>query len=455
MDDGSISRKDVVSGQGRYRTYPAYKDSGVEWLGKMPAHWSMRQLGQIGSLRKCNGGTKADEVPEGVPCIRYGDLYTHHDSFIRRSRSRVSPERAEDYTLIRYGDILFAASGETIDEIGMSAVNLMAEDVCCGGDVILLRTAIEADAEFMGYAMGSSHAAWQKGRMGRGITVMHIYGDQLKYLLLALPSASEQRAIADFLDRETAKIDALVAKKERLIELLQEKRSALITHAVTKGLDPDVSMKDSSVEWLGEIPARWEVKRWRHCCNITEGLVDPRKSEYRDRILIAPNHVESGTGRILLMETADQQGAISGKYLVKPGDLIFSKIRPGLNKICISKGYWLCSADMYPISISTINLKSTFLIKFMLCQVFVKLMVDESMRVAMPKVNRERLSDCSLVLPPHSEQERIVFFLDRETAKIDTLITKVHEAIERLKELRTALISAAVTGKIDVREAAA
>ena len=141
------------------RPYPRTKDSGVEWLGEVPAHWEVRRLGQIGELLKGRGGTKEDEVDEGVPCVRYGDLYTTHTWVIAESRSCVSQERAREYTPIRYGDLRFAASGETADEIGKSAVNLMGSKACCGGDIILLRPRGRLDPRFMGYAADCRAAA--------------------------------------------------------------------------------------------------------------------------------------------------------------------------------------------------------------------------------------------------------------------------------------------------------
>ena len=134
------------------KPYPAMKDSGVPWLGEVPEHWEVRKLGQIGRLSKGNGGNKEDEVATGVPCVRYGDLYTTHTYFIRKSRSFVTPARANDYTRIVFGDVLFAASGETIDEIGKSAVNLIQSEARCGGDVILFRPGREVEARYMGYA---------------------------------------------------------------------------------------------------------------------------------------------------------------------------------------------------------------------------------------------------------------------------------------------------------------
>ena len=132
--------------------YPAYKPSGVEWLGDVPAHWEVAQLGRIGSFSKGTGGSKEDEVDEGVPCVRYGDLYTSHRYFIQYSRSYIAQERTLDYTPMEYGDVLFAGSGEPIEEIGKSAVNLIESQAYCGGDVILFRPQIELDARFSGYA---------------------------------------------------------------------------------------------------------------------------------------------------------------------------------------------------------------------------------------------------------------------------------------------------------------
>lgn len=209
-------------------------------------------------------------------------------------------------------------------------------------------------------------------------------------------------------------------------------------------LRPYVEYRDSTVGWLGEIPAHWEVRRFRHCCSIRKGQTDPRDDRFNDLVLIAPNHIESETGRLLFLETAEEQAAISGKYLVQEGEIVYSKIRPALNKACIAQGDWLCSADMYPIRVERL-LDAQYLLYFLLSEPFVRLMVDESMRVAMPKVNRETLNACPLLAPPPSEQRDIVAFLDRETAKIDALVARKERLIELLEERRAALINRAVT----------
>jgi type I restriction enzyme, S subunit len=214
---------------------------------------------------------------------------------------------------------------------------------------------------------------------------------------------------------------------------------------------PYSEYKDSGVEWLREIPVQWETRRWRYCCRIKEGLVDPRDELVSERILVAPNHIETGTGRVLFTESSREQGAISGKYAVRTGDLVYSKIRPALNKVCIAAGEWLCSADMYPVRIIAPDLAPRFLLYFMLSGPFVRLMVDESMRVAMPKVNRNALSACPIVVPPVSDQLKVVSFLDRETAKIDALVARKQRLIDWLQEKRSAVITQLVTKGLDTR----
>jgi len=251
--------------------YSEYKPSGVQWLGDILEHWDVVQLGRIGTFSKGSGGTKDDEVAEGVPCVRYGDLYTWHHVFIENTKACVSQDRAADYTPVQYGDVLFAGSGETIEEIGKSAVNLLSGSACCGGDVIILRPSISVDAKFLGLVTGCPQAAYQKSCMGRGITVMHIYGDALKHLWIALPPLPEQTAIVWYLDYVDRRVQRFTQAKRKLIALLTEQKQAIIHCAITRGLDPNVPLKDSGVKWLGEVPEHWEVRRVKTLCSMKSG----------------------------------------------------------------------------------------------------------------------------------------------------------------------------------------
>jgi len=190
--------------------------------------------------------------------------------------------------------------------------------------------------------------------------------------------------------------------------------------------------------------------RFGYRTSIEEGQVDPEDEPYSEMPLIAPNHIESGTGRVIDVTSAHDQAAISGKYLVRKGDVVYSKIRPHLNKCALVDFDGLCSADMYPIR-TELELTSDFLLYWMLAQPFLDYAIESSMRVAMPKLNRETLKAGPLVVPPRSEQVDIVAHIQSVTKSIDKMLEKVVAVIVRLTEYRTALVTAATTGKIDVR----
>ncbi len=438
----------------RTRAYPEYRDSGVEWLGEIPAHWDTVKLkwatDKIGSGVTPKGGSEA-YVDAGITFLRSQNVY--FDGLRLDDVAFIDEETDKEMagSRVKPWDVLLNITGASLGRCALVPADFSSANV--NQHVCIIRAQQDKlHPPFLNQVMASDVGqqqifAEEDGASREAVTFAEI-GD---FVMPRLP-LDEQRAIAAYLDRETERINTLVAKKERLIELLQEKRTALISRAVTKGLDPDVEMQDSGVDWLGEIPAHWDVVRFRYYCSIRQGQVDPKDEEAGDRVLIAPNHIESGTGRIINTETASEQGAISGKYAVKPGEIIYSKIRPRLNKVCVAEGNWLCSADMYPIQPDE-ALSARYLMYFMLSRPFVRLMVNESMRVAMPKVNRDTLSAAPLLLPPKSEQRKLVDHLDEEIAKIDALVDKVQEGIERLQEYRIALISAAVTGQIDVRDA--
>ena len=271
--------------------------------------------------------------------------------------------------------------------------------------------------------------------------------------IIPLPPLPEQRAIAAYLDRETAKIDALIVKTEQLNALLREKRVALISQAVTKGLDPAAPLKDSGVEWLGEIPRHWEVKRFKYLAAVRSGQVDPTLSEYRECKLVAPNHIQSSTGRLFQATSAEEQGAESGKVPFMAGDILYSKIRPNLHKACHAPYDGICSSDIYPI-VPNVKVTAGFLLYIMLSTGFHQETFLEVMGATIPRIDHDSLMNLSFTVPPLAEQQAIAVHLDHETAKIDVLIDKNDQLISLLREKRTALISAAVTGKIDLRNAA-
>ena len=422
------------------KPYPAMKDSGVPWLGEVPVHWEARQLGQFGMLLKGSGGTKEDEVPAGIPCVRYGDLYTSHEYFILKARSFVSSTKAKEYTPIKFGDVLFAASGETIEEIGKSAVNLIPSQACCGGDVILFRPNREVDARYLGYGTDCTPSALQKATMGRGVTVMHIYGDQLKRLSMALPPLLEQAAIVRYLDYADRRIRRYIRAKQKLVTLLEEQKQALIHRAVTGKVDirtgqPYPAYKPSGVEWLGDVPEHWEVRRLKTVCSMKSGdgitamSIEPA-GEY-------PVYGGNGLRGYTSSYTHDGNFALIGRQGALCGNVHIAQGR-----------FW---ASEHAV-VATVH--PSHVLEWFGAILGVMHLNQYSIAAAQPGLSVERVLNLWLPVPPSEEQAVITTSIEQQTAGADIAIDRARRQIELLREFRTRLIVDVVTGKRDVREAA-
>lgn len=428
----------------KYARYPKYVDSGVEWLGEIPEGWKIIRLRYIFDIKA--GGDLDDKnySPEMDNEFQFPIFTNSIKSEVPYGFSRIANYQANSITVTGRGEIGIAKYRECqFDAI----IRLLVLSPISKNNCKYFEYFINAMPKFFG---GST-------------AISQLSAEQISPYKVSYPSLSAQQAITDFLDTETAKINGLIKDYEELIELLQEKRQVFISHAVTRGLselvspdDPEfgewakpVTFKDSGVEWIGEIPEKWDVLRFGQSVYIQEGQVDPKDEAFLNTILIAPNHIESGTGRLLASESAIEQGAESGKYLCKKGDVIYSKIRPKLAKVTIAACDCLCSADMYPLS-GKDNFTSEYLMFYLLTPEFTEWAVLESERVAMPKINRESLSAVKLPKPSFAEQQAIGSYLNRELCKIDMLVDETESAIELLKEHRSALITNAVTGKINV-----
>ena len=426
---------------GKYQVYPEYKNSGAEWLEDLPSHWEVRRTKTMFSLTRQLVGKKSTD---------YQLLSLTLKGVIPRDISNGAgkiPAEFDTYQVVRPKDLIFCLFDidETPRTIGISSRGGMITGA------FNVYSALEPCVPEYAYYY-FLHIDSFKGLKPfyTGLRKV-VRSDVFANIDMPTPKREEQEKIANFLDHETAKIDTLIEKQQQLIKLLKEKRQAVISHAVTKGLNPDAPMRDSGVEWLGEVPEHWEVQKFTHCTSIRSGQVDPTKEPYCDFILVAPNHIESGTGRLIAQETAAEQGAESGKYLCKEGEVIYSKIRPALAKVCMSPSdNTMCSADMYPIQ-GISGLTNDFLFWSLLSTWFTSLVILESDRVAMPKINREKLADVRLPVPPKDEQVAIGVEIANRVLIMDSLIQKVGRAIDLAKERRIALISAAVSGKIDVR----
>ena len=434
--------------------YEEYKESGTPWLGAIPSHWEVQRFKWL--IKRNDGGVWGED-PNGqddTVVLRSTEQTVDGRWQIEEPAKRRLTEKDRLSAQLCLGDLLLTKSSGSALHIGKTTlVNKQVAELgaCYSNFMQRIRVGPGLLPKVAWYMLNNSLAREQLGLLSNSTTgLANLNGTIIGELVLAVAPQEEQTAIAAFLDRETAKIDALIAEQERLIALLAEKRQATVSHAVTKGLNPNTPLKDSGVVWLGEVPAHWEVMTFQRCVYVQEGQVDPEVEPFLSMLLIAPNHVESGTGRLLYTETAREQAAESGKYLCKSGDVVYSKIRPALRKVCRAPEDCLCSADMYPLR-GISMLSNEFLIWFMLSEPFSALAALESERVAMPKINRESLKAAWVPVPEPQEQLEIAAFLMAETAKLDALKDEAGRAIELLAERRSALIAAAVTGQIDVR----
>jgi type I restriction enzyme S subunit len=409
-----------AAGAGRYKPYPAYKDSGVEWLGEIPAHWGVKRLKFVAHVEA--GQSPPSEFVtdgfEGLPFLQ-GNADFGPTNPMPRQVCDVAPKRAQ------IGDILLSVRAP------VGAINVADQSYGIGRGLCAVRPAPGFSRKVCTYTLYTTRS--HLDAVATGSTYDAVTTSQVGDLPALLPPEPEQRAIAAFLDRETARIDALVAKKERLIALLQEKRTALISHAVTKGLDPTVPMKDSGVEWLGEIPAHWVAKHLRWAIMFQRGHDLPTDERKDGEVpVVSSSGISSSHSR----PVAKAPGIVTGRY----GTIGCFHL--------IMEDYWPLNTTLYSIDLRG---NDPHFLQYMLTHL-TPLFLLNAVKSAVPGVDRNDIHPTRTAVPPLHEQRAIAAFLDRETARIDALVAKVREAIERLKELRTALISAAVTGKIDVRE---
>ena len=442
-----------------FRRYSAYRDSGVEWLGEIPKGWEVGRLKDHGALV---GGAGFPHDYQGtdnevLPFYKVGDLSTSSDGrYMGQARNTVSLEIAAELRahVIPVDSIIYAKIGAAL-LLNRRRITTMP---CCIDNnmsaYVPRRGALASEWAFHWTTIVDFAALANPGAVPSLSE-----GDQVD-IPIVIPPMSEQRAIAAFLDRETAKIDGLVARKERLIELLQEKRTSLITRAVTRELDPNAPMKDSGVEWLGEIPAHWEVRRIAMAVNkITNGYVGPTRDifvddgvPYLQSLHIKNGQIEFDRKHYFVTKHWSKQHR---KSVLREGDVLV--VQTGdIGQNCAVPGAFE-GANCHALIILRLkpNLGEGAFLSLLLQSTYGQNALKWSQTGALhPHLECGHVREIPLVLPPPEEQRLIMRRVGEQLEALDSLQAKVRQAIDHHKEFRTALISAAVTGKIDVREEA-
>ena len=444
--------------------YPKYKDSGVEWLGEVPEHWTPIRVRFL--LRPGVDGMKIGPFGSQLTTDMYDDSGAYkvygQENVIARDfvlgRRRIDEGKFRELAVYRIspGDLLITMMG-TSGKCDMVPPHVEAGVI--DSHLLRLRLASPDQAAFVRLLIDeAAYVSFQVRAAGKGSIMHGLNSSIVKDLLLLMPPVPEQDAIVAFLDRETAKIDALVAEQERLIELLKEKRQAVISHAVIKGLNPDAPMKDSGVEWLGTIPAHWEAKKLKYVSpQLTVGIVVEPSKLYASEgvpalrsLNVRPGFI-STEGMVFITESGHEQHV---KSRLNAGDIVAVRSgQPGTAAVVPPELDGCNCIDLIVVR------KPLFGSVDFLCWYF----ASDAARVQFAAgsggaiqqhFNVSTAAELVVAVPPPSEQLEIAAFVQAETASLDDLMSRAQCAIDLLQERRSALISAAVTGQIDVREAA-
>lgn len=445
-----------------FPAYSAYKDSGVDWLGVVPKHWGVKPLRYLGRFRKGLTITKGDLTDGGIPCLNYGEVHSLYPFEVNQDVDPLRSVPAEyletdPSACVKHGDFVFADTSEDLDGVGNFTHVSGMEPLFAGYHTIIYSINSEVSSRFLAYCL-ESFAFRTQLRMGvKGVKVFSITQEILRGGIAWLPIMAEQTQIARFLDHETARIDALIEEQQRLIELLKEKRQAVISHAVTKGLDPTVPMKDSGVEWLGKVPTHWRFGKIRYFAKIESGHTPSRsKPEYWENCTIPwfsladVWQIRSGE-MIELFQTKELVSELglanSSARLLPKGTVILSRTASvGYSAIM---GCDMATTQDFVNWICGDKLDNKFLLfcfRAMKSE-FDRLMVGSTHKtIYMPDI-----AELVCSVPPLDEQEKIAAHIKISNSKFGSMIEEADRMMKLLSERRSALISAAVTGKIDVR----
>ena len=433
--------------------YPAYKVSGVAWLGEVPGHWEVKPVKAIAS---CNDGVLDESTPADyeieyveISGVDAGRGITSTDVIPFGSAPSRARRRVQD------GDVLVSTVRTYLRSI--APINNPPDNMIASTGFAVVRPRM-IEPHLLGYLFQAEFLISEVIARSVGVSYPAINASDLMRLNVPIPFAEEQSAIAAFLDRETGKIDALVAEQEKLIALLKEKRQAVISHAVTKGLNPAAKMKDSGIAWLGEVPEHWEVKRLRFVAELNPSKSEIAKLDRNAEVSFLPMEAVGDDGTLSLDRTRTIGEVETGYTYFREGDVTIAKITP-----CFENGKGAVMRGL----IGGIGFGTTELVVARPCEnqstsdylhwLFVSTPFRKLGEAAMYGAGGQKrmpddfVRDFSVAFPDVEEQTTIAAFLDRETAKLDALTAEAQRGIALLKERRSALISAAVTGKIDVQ----
>lgn len=428
------------------KKYSSYKPSGVEWIGDIPETWECVRLGMLGVFTSSGIDKKTNENEVPVRMVNYTDIiqsrkYQPIQSGKKEYMIVSTPKSKLDEHKLLKGDMVFIPSSETKEDLGYSSlIDFNEEDIVYSYHILRYRTRKEIYHYFKKYFINHHSVLNQFSKDSKGTTRQIIGRNVFNNVRVVLPPLQEQKQIVNYLDEKTTIIDKLISTKQTKVELLKEQRNTLINQIITKGLNPNVKMKDSGVEWIGEIPESWEIKKMKYCLK----MISEKKEVSKEDIKISPENVENGTG-ICFNLYSDYTG--EGMKFIK-GDILLNKLRIYLKKILITDYEGFSMGEM--IVLRTIDGINKFYYYTLFNQGLIDLLNNQSTGIKLPRVSPETILNSKIIYPSIEEQKNIVEYIDKHTKEIDDLVSMEQNKIELLKEYRQSLISEVITGKIKV-----
>jgi type I restriction enzyme S subunit len=441
------------------KPYAKYKESGLPWIGTMPAHWDARRLRHACEMRVSNVDkhTKKGEIP--VRLCNYVDAYKNEriKESLRFMLASATKDELARFRLHKL-DVVITKDSEDWKDIGVpSLVEYEAQDLVCGYHLAILRPRLALNGAFLHRALQCHFIAVQLRIEANGVTRYGLSHGAILGVSIPLPSLEEQTAIVRFLDWANGRLERAIRAKRKVIALLNEQKQAIIHRAVTRGLDPSVPLKPSGIPWLGDIPQHWQAKRLKAIALIRYGLGQPPRESETGLPLIRATNVDSG--RILeknLIRVDPADVPKTRNAFLKAGEIIV--VRSGAltaDSAIIPKEYEGAVAG-YDMVVSVIRAQPEFVAMALLSN-YVRRdqLIIASMRAAQPHLNAEELGSAIIILPPDDEQNQIMRFVLKTNLPLESAISRLEREIDLLREYRTRLVADVVTGKLDVREAAA
>ncbi len=440
-----------------FKYYPAYKDSGIKWIGNIPEIWKIKKIKYVSRVNQLALGEETDGSYEfnyidiGNVDLEKGYSITEKVNFLN------APSRAR--RIVRKGDSIVSTVRTYLKAIAHFEEDVNDFIVSTGFAVVTPGSKLEP--KFIYYILRSEKIIDRICALSVGVSYPAINSSDLADIAIWYPDdISEQRCISAFLDHNTAQIDDLITKKEQMIKLLKEERAAVINQTVTKGIDPKAEMKDSGIEWLGKVPKHWEIKKLKFNAQVQFSNVN-KKSEEGEIAVRLCNYVDVYYNDLITPDLDFMDATASAdeivKFHLKVGDVLLTKDSEEWSDIAIpayvsfEEPNLICGYHLAQVRPKEQLIQGKYLFWVLSADC-----INYQFRIEASGVTRYGLSNYALsnsicLIPPKKEQEAIASFLDKKTVQIDAQIVLEQRSIELLNEYRTALISEAVTGKIDVR----